>query len=420
MRKRVLILGAGLSGLVAGEILSKNFEVKIFEKESFLGGLAASFEHDGKKIPRFYHHIIKKNKYTQDYFKRFGGKEKLKWKKIKVAIGVNEKVSIINSFLGPLNFDYLNFYEKIRFGLFGIYSLLFMKPYKIPEEMNAETWLKKYVGKNVTQKVFFHLYSRNKFGIPLNKISAKQFAYRLSEKEIQDKFTFPKQGYQCVIDGLEKAIKNNKGIIKKEAKIKEINVKKKYVIESGKKIKYDILINTIPFEIFINLSKGLPSDLEKNLSKIKYCPGVGFCFGSENFLKKGIYWTNILNERVHIVMQHSDICDVYRDKINWCLRYGESEEDFKLDDEDIQREYLKVIKKYFPKAKIKWIKVFKTKYGEPIYDIDYPKYMPNYKSPVEGLYFAGIQLTYPKIRNMDVALESGIKVARTILKDFLK
>jgi len=43
--------------------------------------------------------------------------------------------------------------------------------------------------------------------------------------------------------------------------------------------------------------------------------------------------------------------------------------------------------------------------------------MPDYKTPIDGLYFAGIQLTYPKIRNMNVALESGIKVANIILKD---
>ena len=59
----------------------------------------------------------------------------------------------------------------------------------------------------------------------------------------------------------------------------------------------------------------------------------------------------------------------------------------------------------------------KTKFAEPIYDIDYHKYMPPYKTSLDGLYFSGIQLTYPKIRNMNVALESGIKVANIILKD---
>jgi hypothetical protein len=43
--------------------------------------------------------------------------------------------------------------------------------------------------------------------------------------------------------------------------------------------------------------------------------------------------------------------------------------------------------------------------------------MPAYKTPVNGLYFAGIQLTHPKIRNMNVALQSGISAAKEVLKN---
>ncbi len=75
--KRIIIVGGGLSGLVAGEILSKKFEVLIFEKEGFLGGLAATFEKDNKQIPMFYHHIIKSNKNTLYYLQRFVRPKKL-------------------------------------------------------------------------------------------------------------------------------------------------------------------------------------------------------------------------------------------------------------------------------------------------------------------------------------------------------
>jgi protoporphyrinogen oxidase len=116
-------------------------------------------------------------------------------------------------------------------------------------------------------------------------------------------------------------------------------------------------------------------------------------------------------------MQQSVLCDIYNDKINWCIRYGGSEEDLNLSDQEIKELYISDIKKYFPKTKINWVKVMRTKYAEPIYDIDYPNYMPDYRTNLDGLYFSGIQLTYPKIRNMDVAIGSGIKVANLILED---
>ena len=160
-------------------------------------------------------------------------------------------------------------------------------------------------------------------------------------------------------------------------------------------------------------TKGLDSNLKKNLSKVKYCPAVGLCFATKDFLIKNHYWINLFNERVHIIMQHSVLSDTYGEKINWCLRYGGSEEDLNLSEEEIKKLYLKDVKKYFPKSKILWAKVFRTKYGEPIYDINYHKYMPKY-NPSKNLYFAGIQMTFPKIRNMNVAIESGIKIAELI------
>lgn len=417
MKKRIVILGAGLSGLAAGEILSKYAKVKMFEKENYLGGLAATFECDGKEIPNYYHHIIKSNSRTKEYLEKFGEINKLDWKKIKVAIGVDKKLSTINTSLGLLKFDYLNLYEKFRFGLFGLYSLFLMNPDKISQGLDAQTWLKKYAGKSVTDKIFFNLYGRNKFDMPLDKISAKQFANRLHEKEVQNFFAYPSEGYQGMLKGLEKSIKKNLGEIKISSKITEVNLKGKYVIESGEKIKYDILISTIPFPVFVKLAKGLQREFKEQISRIRYCPAVCVVFATEDFLDKNHYWINLFNERVHVIIQHSILCDNYDGKINWCLRYGGSEEDLNLNNEEIKKKYLEDVKKYFPNIEVKWARVIKTKYGEPVYDIDYNEYVPDYKSPFDGLYFAGIQLTYPKIRNMNVALDSGVNVAKQVIND---
>ncbi|MBI4980538.1 FAD-dependent oxidoreductase [Candidatus Woesearchaeota archaeon] len=417
-KKKLIILGGGLSGLAAGEILSKHFEVEIFESAPFLGGLASNFEKEGKFIPRYYHHIIQSNTITQEYLKRFGDIENLNWKKIKVAIGVDGKTYNVNEIKGLLKFNYLTLWEKIRFGLFGLYSLYFINLKNIEDDLDAEKWLRRYAGVNVTTKIFHHLYSRNKFNFPLSKISAKQFANRLHEKEIFDYFSFPQGGYQKMIDNLKNAIEKNWGSVKINSNISKIDIDEKYIINNGTKKTYDFLISSIPLEVFSGLTEGIPPELKNNIAKIKYCPAVCVCFATEDFLDQKNYWINLFNERIHLIMQHSLLNDEYGDKINWCLRYGGSEEDLELSDEKIKEAYLDVVKKYFPLSKIKWVRVFRTKYAEPIYDIDYHKYMPDYKVPIKGLYFVGIQLTYPKIRNMNSALESGIHVANLILKEF--
>lgn len=419
--KHIVILGGGLAGLAAADkLLEADFKVTILEKASFLGGLASSFEADGEFLPKYYHHIVSHNKTTQQYLKRYNAMGDNKWKKIRVAIGVNEKLGCVNEIIGLLKFSYLNFWEKIRLGLFGLYTIFLMKPEKINNKENAEEWLTKYAGKGVTQKIFYNLYGRNKFNKPLSVVSAKQFAHRLKEREIYDAFTFPQKGIQPMIDGLEKDILRKKGTIIKKSNAKKIIFDKKEIILGQQKIKFDILLNTIPFPEFTNITTGLPKEIVEKISHIKYCPCVGLVFATKEFLEPTTYWINLFQERVHVIMQHSVLIDKYKNKITWAIRYGGSEEDLELSDEEIKKEYIAAIKKYFPALNPLWVKVFREKYAEPVYDKDYSSYMPEVWSGIDGLYFAGIQITFPRIRNMNTALESGIEAAEKIIDDCAK
>lgn len=413
MKKKVIILGGGLSGLAAGSELAKDFDVTIIEKNKFLGGLAASFKQGNKKIPLFYHHVFSHDYVTQDYLKKAGIFSRMNWKRIKMAICTNGKVY---DFVKPyhlLNFNLLSPLGRIRYGLFGLYVFTLMNPSKIPDNLDAETWLLRHAGKEVTFKVFNELYARNKFNIPLSKISARQFAHRIKAKEFFGKFGYPSEGLDSLIDYFKEDIKKKGGKLLTGVNITGIDCKNKAIKAGKKKFFYDIIINTIPIPVFLKLSKGLPEDYKTKLSKVKYCPAVGITVGAEELLDDH-YWYNLLNERIHVVIQHSWLYDGYKEKVIWAVRYGGSEKDLVLNDAKIKREYLNVIKKYFPALVVKWIKVFKEIYAEPIYDKDYISYKPNYTSPVEGLYHAGIAVTYPEIRNMNTALNSGKNVASII------
>ena len=61
MRKKIAILGGGLTGLTAGYFLAKkNYQVTIFEKGKILGGLASGFKKTGWQwyLDYAYHHIF--------------------------------------------------------------------------------------------------------------------------------------------------------------------------------------------------------------------------------------------------------------------------------------------------------------------------------------------------------------------------
>lgn len=383
-----------------------------------LGGLASSFEINGKKIPRYYHHIFSHDNITQEYLKKAGIFGSMNWKRIKMAICSTGKIYDFTNISGLLKFNLLSTLGKIRYGLFGAYVFTVMNPEKIPDSINAEEWLLKYAGKEVTRKIFHELYAVNKFNIPLSRISAKQFASRLKAKEAIGIFGYPSKGLESMVDYLERNIRNGGGAIYTGVQIKSLNLDKKEILIQDRKINADIIINTIPIPVFLKLAKGLPHKYHEKLLKVKYCPVVGIVIGTQEFLGKH-YWYNLLKERVNVIIQHSTLYDGYGEKVSWVSRYGGSEQDIVLTDKEICGRYLPVVKKYFPHANIKWTKVFKDLYAEPIYDKEFSEYKPDYHTPVEGLYMACTAVTYPEIRNMNTALKSGINVAKIVLKGSL-
>jgi protoporphyrinogen oxidase len=64
-QKKIAIVGAGPMGLTcAYRLLSKGFEVEVFEREDRMGGMSASFDFNGMMIERFYHFICGPDNYT--------------------------------------------------------------------------------------------------------------------------------------------------------------------------------------------------------------------------------------------------------------------------------------------------------------------------------------------------------------------
>ncbi|MEM4267071.1 MAG: FAD-dependent oxidoreductase, partial [Candidatus Nanoarchaeia archaeon] len=251
-----------------------------------------------------------------------------------------------------------------------------------------------------------------KFNIPLTMISARQFAYRLKAGEALGLFGYPREGLHEFVKRLENDLVRRGCKIKKGYRIRIVDVKKKTV--NG--IPYDVIINTIPPAEFLKVARNLPLDYALKLSKIRYTPCITVAFATKRFLSKH-YWVNIFNERVGMLIQHSRLFDGYPYKVCWVSRYGGSEQDLALTDDAIKNAYLSPLKKYFPKADFLWSKVFREVYAEPVYDKFYAFNNPGYKTPVPSLYNAGVFVTYPKIRNMNTALESGLRVASIVSED---
>lgn len=411
---KVCIIGGGLSGLMTAKKLSeKGFEVKVFENQERLGGLARTFEIDGFELPIFYHHIFRQDSMTCGLLKELNI-ETLKWTKIKMGVYTNENLYKI-SYLSALLWDFISFKDKVKLGLLQIKAKT-RKNWNDIEGLSGDEWLEKVVGKNVKEKIFRNL-MREKYGLDLDKISASELARRLSENEAKGVFTYPKKGLQKMIDGLKDRVEKNSGEVFASNPVERVDLNNGSITTLEKEHKFDILVNTAPIPIFLNLCRGLPKNYRQRLSMIKYCRNICVDVGLEEHLSE-YYWINCFKQVLGGIIEHTKIADLYQFKMAWLWKYAPSDQIWNLSDEKVEKLFVENLKKIFPNIKVKWIRTFRSEYASPLYDINYKNYMPDYKTPLKNLFFSGIAITYPKIRNMNIALESGIKTAEIILKEF--
>ncbi len=116
MSKKVAIIGAGYTGMIASKkLLEEGYEVTIYEKSSKPGGIAQSIDMDETKIEKHYRHIFKCDNYVIDLIKELGLKNELQWLKSKMGYYTNNKKYRFGQALTLLTYKPLSFIEKIRF-----------------------------------------------------------------------------------------------------------------------------------------------------------------------------------------------------------------------------------------------------------------------------------------------------------------
>jgi protoporphyrinogen oxidase len=398
-KQKIAIIGGGITGLVAGyRLLQKGHKVTIFEKGDSLGGLLGGFKIEGTNLEKAYHHIFKTDKEIITLIKELGLENKLKWHESKTALYYDGTIYPFAGVVDLLKFKPLNFIDKLRLGLVKIY-LEKENNWQKFENVLAYEWMKKWCGDN-SYKVVWEPLLRGKFSDRYQDISMAWMWARIhtrgnSSENSKEYLGYMEEGFQLIIDKLEKRIKRLGGKI-------ELNK----IAEEKELIKnFDKIISSAPLE------------------NVDYLGAVTMVFSSKQSLSK-FYWHNIndANSPFLAVIQHTNLMGTkdYKGKNIYYLGtyLPQNHKYFTCKDGLIEKDFLGFLKKIFSNFNEKEIEekyIFKFKYAQHIVTRNYREKIEVSESDKKIIH-ANFAQIYPEDRGINYAVREGERVGKLFLK----
>ena len=306
--KRIVILGAGISGLGAGYTLrKKGYNPIILEKDADYGGLCGSFEIDGFRFDRFVHLSFAKDTSVNAIFKASSPEiithipnpyniYKGKWVKHPVqnnlfVLDDDEKELIINDFLKrPTEIPKIENYEEwLRFQ-FGNYfaehfPMVYTRKYWMKEACELRT---EWVGSRIYKPSIDEVIKGSQTEDTPVTYYAKEMRYPA------------KGGFKAYLKELAKDAD-----IRLNQEVQSINYREKTIkTKDGKLYHYDELISSLPLPEIILMMDDVPLDIKKSASELENTSGyhISIALKTKNippYLWWYIYDEDIIAARVY-------------------------------------------------------------------------------------------------------------------------
>lgn len=424
---KIAVVGAGYAGLSAAyDLACEGHEIVIFEANDRPGGLAMGFKEPGWdwSVEAYYHHWFASDQHMLDLIDELGFSQKVRFPRPYTVMLYKGKWYPFDSILQALIFPGLGWgINKIRFGLVGLYLRL-TNNWQPLEKTTVDDWMRKWAGNKVYETMWEPML-KGKFGPHYKEVNMAWMWARFHART--SKLGTYQGGFQAFADDFTETIIGLGVEIRFNMPVQEISEQLMITTATGQERFDRILVTTSP-GLLSRMVPSLPESYHSGLSNLKSMGAIVLTLALKHRLsEQGYYWHNIPKDQGYpflAVVEHTNYLspDYFGgDHIVYCGDYRDQDHEyFSLSEDELLELFLPPLKRINPKFDPGWVKkswIYRTKYAQPVPELNHSEKIPPLKTPLPGLYFASMSQVYPWDRGTNFAVEIGRRAAKLIISD---
>jgi protoporphyrinogen oxidase len=437
MRKRIAIVGAGMTGLSAAYDLTEvGHEVVVYEAGAQTGGVAGGFKDEGWAWPLefFYHHLFQTDKSIIGLVEELGLRDKLFFPRPLTSMYYNGEIIPFDSVGAWFKYPPFNVVDVVRFG--GVSAFLrFTRFWRTLEKSTADVWMRRWYGERVYEATWRPALI-NKFGAYYDQVNMAWMWSRLYVRSF--KLGYFEGGFATVVQGLTTAVVQRGAEIHLRTPISRIQQGAtgwEVTTAQGDTAVFDqVLVTTSP-QLFMQLVPSITAvdqTYSRQLQNLKSIGAVVLVAALRYPLMKRTYWLNLpatspdktANAIPFLALvEHTNFIDSQHyggDHILYMGDYVDTDHPyFKMSEQELTELFLSHLSKFNPNFQPSWVRktwLFRTGYAQPVPFVNQSQNIPALQTPLPGLFFASMSQVYPWDRGTNFAVEIGREVAKQMNK----
>jgi protoporphyrinogen oxidase len=428
------VVGAGLAGLTAAlRLVEGGQQVELFERYPRPGGLARVLKVGGEPLEAAYHHLFTTDSTYISMAAELGLGETIEWLPSRMGIWAEGRLWDFGTPISLLRFGPMSLADKLRFAA----STLLLQHWPSPdrfEQVTAADWLRRHQGEGAWHSVWRPLLEQ-KFGSHADRVAMVWLWGKMrlrgrsrSRTGLGECLGYMHGSFDRLVQALCRRIEGKGGRLHLSDAVERIEHTGDgfQLLARQQSLQVNRVVIATPIPDYLAVAGHLLHAEELGrLAQMQATAALCMVLELDRSFTP-YYWLNIADPEMPFggLIEHTNFIPVERyggRHILYISKYMMPDDPFyQMSRRQLLQHYLPGLRRINPKLDQSWIldsHLFRADYAQPVVTVGYRQLIPDFRTPVPGLYLTSMGQIFPEDRGQNYAIAYGEKVASCLLED---